>query len=159
MNNVPQESNRTEDARSAAATAGFTDESLVRMVSDIQSWKNFNFMRALDARISESDTAFRDLILDNLPPQMDGKALQDQLMRINAMDDRTLERHSPQQAVTVKDGKVVPVKKVPELKFVKATDLAKAELPEINYPVKDLIPEGETIIAAPPKSGREMRVN
>lgn len=55
---------------------------------------------------------------------------------------------------TTKDGKVVPAKKVPELKFISAKELYSAKLPEIYYPIEGLIPEGETILAAPPKSGK-----
>ena len=59
---------------------------------------------------------------------------------------------------TTKDGKIVPVEKkkapVPKLRYVSAAELGTAVLPEIHYPVEGLIPEGETVIAAPPKSGK-----
>lgn len=55
---------------------------------------------------------------------------------------------------TVKDGKTVPVKKVPEVKLVSAKELYRSKLPEIYYPIDGLVPEGETILAAPPKSAK-----
>lgn len=48
--------------------------------------------------------------------------------------------------------------KVPVLNFVNAAELAKASLPEIYYSIEGLIPEGETILAAPPKTGKSWMV-
>lgn len=55
---------------------------------------------------------------------------------------------------TVKNGKTVPIKKVPEVKLISAKELYGTKLPEIYYPIEGLIPEGETILAAPPKSAK-----
>ena len=55
---------------------------------------------------------------------------------------------------TTEKGIVKAKRQPPRLKKIRAYDLAKMKLPPITYPVESLIPEGLTIIAAPPKSGK-----
>lgn len=49
-------------------------------------------------------------------------------------------------------------KKTPSLKVTSAQDLNEMELPEIYYAVEGMIPQGETVIAAPPKTGKSWLV-
>lgn len=78
------------------------------------------------------------------------------------LTDSTMEflKYVKETSATNTDGSAQSktAKSVPSLSFFTASDLAKAELPEIYYPVENLIPEGETIIAAPPKSGKSWMV-
>ena len=55
--------------------------------------------------------------------------------------------------VTVENGRIIE-KTVSMPDMINAKDLASKILPETFYPVCDLIPEGETVIAAPPKTGK-----
>lgn len=62
---------------------------------------------------------------------------------------------------TTKSGKIVPAgkqQKPQKLKSISAAELDRIELPEISYPIARLIPEGTTVIAAPPKSGKSWMV-
>lgn len=61
-----------------------------------------------------------------------------------------------QQYVTVtKTDDVEEIKKnLPKLKAISAYDLQDKEFGERYYAVADMIPEGETVIAAPPKTGK-----
>jgi len=65
-----------------------------------------------------------------------------------------------QQYITVqKTNDVEEIKKnLPKLSAISALDLQKKVFEEKYYAVKDMIPEGETIIAAPPKTGKSWLV-
>ena len=54
---------------------------------------------------------------------------------------------------TSENGVIKPIKetKVPELKAISASDLMKKDIPPINWYVKELLPEGLAILAAPSK--------
>ena len=59
---------------------------------------------------------------------------------------------------TTEKGIVKAKKKPPKLVSISGYDLAKKKLPPIYYAVDGLIPEGLTILAAPPKSGKSWMV-
>lgn len=60
-----------------------------------------------------------------------------------------------QYMITKKTDDEEEVKKnLPKLKSISAYDLQQMEFPDTYYAVKDMIPEGETVIAAPPKTGK-----
>lgn len=68
--------------------------------------------------------------------------------------DEGWQRHK-QYLVVQKTDNVEEVKKgLPKLAKISAFDLQNKEFEERYYAVQDMIPEGETIIAAPPKTGK-----
>lgn len=68
--------------------------------------------------------------------------------------DEGWQRHK-QYLVVQKTDNVEEVKKgLPKLTAISAYDLQNKEFDERYYAVQDMIPEGETIIAAPPKTGK-----
>ena len=60
-----------------------------------------------------------------------------------------------QYMITKKTDDEEEVKKnLPKLKSISAYDLQQMEFPDTYYAVNEMIPEGETVIAAPPKTGK-----
>lgn len=82
----------------------------------------------------------------------------------DAYDDKNAEAEArindgwkvhKQYMITKKTDDEEEVKKnLPKLKSISAYDLQQMEFPDTYYAVKDMIPEGETVIAAPPKTGK-----
>ena len=72
--------------------------------------------------------------------------------------DRAIEegwKHHKQYLVVQKTDDIEEVKKgLPKLTAISAYDLQKKEFDEKYYAVQGMIPEGETVIAAPPKTGK-----
>lgn len=72
--------------------------------------------------------------------------------------DRAIEegwKHHKQYLVVQKTDNIEEVKKgLPKLTAISAYDLQQKEFEERYYAVQDMIPEGETVIAAPPKTGK-----
>ena len=72
--------------------------------------------------------------------------------------DRAIEegwKHHKQYLVVQKTDNIEEIKKnLPRLSAVSAYDLQQKEFEERYYAVKGMIPEGETVIAAPPKTGK-----
>lgn len=95
-----------------------------------------------------------------------GKVWQDvrELLEPGAYDDKDDERDQAIEAgwkqhkqylVVSKTEDVEAVKKnLPKLSAISAYDLQNKEFDERFYAVHDMIPEGETVIAAPPKTGK-----
>lgn len=64
-------------------------------------------------------------------------------------------KHHKQYLVVQKTDNIEEVKKgLPKLTAISAYDLQQKEFDERYYAVQDMIPEGETVIAAPPKTGK-----
>ena len=72
--------------------------------------------------------------------------------------DRAIEegwKHHKQYLVVQKTDNIEEVKKgLPKLTAISAYDLQQKEFDERYYAVQGMIPEGETVIAAPPKTGK-----
>lgn len=72
--------------------------------------------------------------------------------------DRAIEegwKHHKQYLVVQKTDNIEEVKKgLPKLSAISAYDLQQKEFDERYYAVQGMIPEGETVIAAPPKTGK-----
>lgn len=95
-----------------------------------------------------------------------GKVWQDvrELLEPGAYDDKDEEtekrifegwKKHQQYLVTIKTDNVEEVKKgLPKLKSITAQELQNKEFDELYYAVDGMIPEGETVIAAPPKTGK-----
>lgn len=96
-----------------------------------------------------------------------GKMWQDvrELLEPGAYDDKDEEtekriaegwkQHRQQYTVTIKTDDVEEVKKgLPKLKSITAKDLQSKEFDALYYAVENMIPEGESVIAAPPKTGK-----
>lgn len=63
--------------------------------------------------------------------------------------------HKKQYLAVVKTDDVEEIKKhLPKLQSISAKDLQEKEFEERYYAVENMIPEGETVIAAPPKTGK-----
>lgn len=65
--------------------------------------------------------------------------------------EKDQERQQPNQN---KPGSDQQLAEKPKFKMISARELSKADLPEIFFPVHEIIPTGYTVIAAPPKSGK-----
>ena len=76
----------------------------------------------------------------------------------NEEEERAIEegwKHHKQYLVVQKTNDIEVVKKgLPKLKAISAYDLQHKEFEERYYAVEGMIPEGETVIAAPPKTGK-----
>lgn len=73
--------------------------------------------------------------------------------------DEGWKLHKQQYVVVQKTDDIEQVKKsLPKLSAISAFDLQQKVFEEKYYAVKDMIPEGETIIAAPPKTGKSWLV-
>ena len=95
-----------------------------------------------------------------------GKVWQDvrELLEPGAYDnkdeehDKAIEegwKHHKQYLVVQKTDNIEEVKKgLPKLSAISAFDLQQKKFDERYYAVQDMIPEGETVIAAPPKTGK-----
>jgi len=95
-----------------------------------------------------------------------GKVWQDvrELLEPGAYDDKDEEtdrriadgwKKHRQYMVTIKTGDIEEVKKgLPKLKSITARDLQSKEFDTLYYAVEGMIPEGESVIAAPPKTGK-----
>lgn len=95
-----------------------------------------------------------------------GRKWQDvrELLEPGAYDNKDEERekaieegwkHHKQYLIVSKTNDVEAVKKnLPKLTAISALDLQNKEFEERYYAVEDMIPEGETVIAAPPKTGK-----
>lgn len=95
-----------------------------------------------------------------------GKVWQDvrELLEPGAYDDKDEEtdrriaagwKSHQQYMMTVKTDDVEAVKRgLPKLKSITAKDLQNKEFDKLYYAVDGMIPEGESVIAAPPKTGK-----
>lgn len=77
----------------------------------------------------------------------------------NEEEDERIEdgwkKHKQQYLSIVKTDDIKEIKKhLPKLQSISAKDLQDKEFGERYYAVDDMIPEGETVIAAPPKTGK-----
>ena len=95
------------------------------------------------------DRTWQDLRLKYEPDAYDDKNAE-----INTRIENGWAVHK-QYIITKTTDNVEEVKKnVPDLKYISAYDLQHKEFPEIYYAVANMVPEGETVIAAPPKTGK-----
>ena len=83
--------------------------------------------------------------------------------KVDEENDRRIEegwkKHKQQYLVVQKTDDIEQVKQsLPKLSAISAYELQQKVFDEKYYAVKDMIPEGETIIAAPPKTGKSWLV-
>lgn len=72
----------------------------------------------------------------------------------SARIDEGYRQHKQYLMVQKTDNVEEVKKKLPKLKAISAYDLQNKEFAERYYAVQNMIPEGETVIAAPPKTGK-----
>lgn len=78
---------------------------------------------------------------------------------IDAVIEEGWKKHKQQYLTVQKTDDIEAVKKnLPKLVPISAHDLQQKVFDEKYYAVKDMIPEGETVIAAPPKTGKSWLV-
>lgn len=125
------------------------DHELIAALCDKSNWSSGSLVDEGALRLADGEFAKKlaAALLDN------GLTMG---LFLETIRDRNLQQlAAPEtQRTTTQAGKIVPIPKVPRLKFISAKELYSAKLPEIFYPIEELIPEGETVIAAPPKSAK-----
>ena len=96
-----------------------------------------------------ADRSWQDLRLLYEPDAYDDKNAE-----ANARIEEGWKKHKQYMLTRVTDDVEEIKQNLPSLNIISANDLQKKEFPDTYYAVVGMVPEGETVIAAPPKTGK-----